>query len=106
MNIRNPIHIKEAFSYIHEPEFVLRFARTYWRILIVAAAVLIILFSAYGVRQVVLLSELTDVAPSVTSAVPPFNRGQLEEALEIFRAREAHFEALKKSPPGITDPSR
>lgn len=106
MDINNIIHAKETFSYLHEPEYVLRFARAYWRALIVAAAVLIIFFSVYGVRQVVLLSELMNVIPSVASATSPFDRGQLKTALESFREREAHFETLKRSPPGIADPSR
>ena len=98
--------MKEIFSYFHEPEYVARFARVYWRGLLAFSAVLIILFSVYGIRQVLLLSEIANTMPGETSAASPFDREKLKTALQGFEARDVRYEALKTRPPNITDPSR
>ena len=106
MSSKYSIRIKETFSYLHEPEYASRFARVYWRGLLACAAVLIVLFSMYGIRQVVLLSEIANTTSEAINAPPPFDRGKLETVLAGFGARDARYEILKRSPPNMSDPSR
>lgn len=106
MNFKHPVRIQETFSYLHEPEYLSVFAHVYWRTLLAIATALIALFSLFGIRQLMLVSELTEAMPNVSNATLPFDRTQLQRALDEFSARSVRHEALTINPPRIADPSR
>ena len=101
--------IREMYAYRHRPENMGAFADFYWRTLLCAAFLTVVLSIGFGIVE--LSSMLRDFgsgadAGGITQPVPALNRAQLKSALENFQAREARFESLKMSAPEFTDPSK
>ena len=101
---------REMYSYRHQPEQKRIIADFFWRILLSASVLIVILFVVYGTYQ--LLKVLRDSAVSAENAGPvkqslrPLTRKQLERTLSEFQARQMVFESLKTNAPAISDPSK
>src|SRR3989344_2474967 len=107
IGVHNKSGIKEAHSSRHRPENLRLFAEFFWRRLIYIVSLLMVFIVGFGTWE--LFSVLKDFgsgagAWSATQTVPNFNKYQLRNTLERFKAREARFESLKISAPEFTDP--
>ncbi|MDP2665416.1 MAG: hypothetical protein Q8P23_02060 [bacterium] len=94
------LHIKtrmsDLYAYRHEPEHVRALASMWWRILLGAALVAIVLIATYAAfeyaRATNAAAGSAEVAPG---ALPSISRDALQRALTDFEARTAQFENLK-----------
>lgn len=102
------IGIREAYAQKHRPECVRVLADFYWRVLLSSAVLMVLIFTAYGVRQAysVIGGGAAARVPVVTQPVPHLNKAKLQDALTAFGEREVRFNALKTAPQKIADPSR
>jgi hypothetical protein len=99
--------VREAWSMREEPERFAELTRIYWVALLLVAAVLISLIFGYGAYR--FYTTLTsDPAASVQGggAGMTLNTKDLETTLDGFQKRAEAYEAQKRTPPQLTDPSR
>ena len=107
LNIKQ--NAREMYSYRHTPENMRVFADFYWRVLLCAASIAVLLSASLGIFE---LSSILQGfgsgagAGGIVQPVPTLGRTQLKNALENFQAREARFESLKTSASKFTDPSK
>ena len=99
--------IRDAFTGRDEPERTRKVADLYWRGLLLAAfviLVLVFLYSIWGLTRI-----LDDLGAALDTSAPPppaLDRSKLNAAVSAFDARKTEFEVLKTSPrPAIKDPS-
>ncbi len=84
---------KKSYTFRHEPEQYVRFARAFWAILLFLTSILICAGLIFGAWQFVFLRK------SVNTSVPPagisgFNKEQLRTIVATFEKRQAEFEGM------------
>lgn len=92
------------------PESRRALADLFWRTLLAAVFLTVVLAIAYGIFTLSSILHDASVSGAVgaesSQPIPSFNRAQLQETLDGFRARQGKFEALKASAPSVSDPSK
>jgi hypothetical protein len=98
--------IRDIWSYRHEPERFVTLAQHYWRTLVVATIIVIIIITLYGaLRFVSVLSPDTGGSP-VKGGTASFNEADLQLILEAFQGRRAQYSSQLDKAPQIADPSK
>ncbi len=105
---RHTNSMRDLYAYRYEPEYMHMFARLFWRILLSASVLVVIVASVYGLSELFsVLRDTGEVAGTGTGrSVPTLDRARLQNTLDAFHARAALFESLKTSTSTVADPSR
>lgn len=102
------MHIRDMYAYRREPERVRSLAVLYWRLVLSAAALVVVLSLGYGAFQLFSILQETnalDAGGTTVRSALALDQKQLESALAAFTARGNRFEALKTNALAIPDPS-
>ena len=105
MRFDQNIRIKFGSLYVsrHEPEAYAMLARMYWAVLICFAALLMILGITYGTWE--FLTPLPEAASSGVRPQLTVSKAQLEKILQGFEERSKAYDAHRRAPASIKDPS-
>lgn len=99
--------LRDLYANRSEPEGARAFAMYFWRMLLLAAFVTLVVSISYGER--ILYSVLNDLgsAPQTTLPAAPIDRAALNAVVSGLEARQSAYDSLKARPrPAVLDPSR
>ena len=102
-------HVRDVWSYRHEPEHLRVLAGAYWHILLITVACGAASVALYGGLQFLSVRGMGEkVVGSLPSGVAstPLNQKELQATLEGFDARKERYEFLRTNRPEIADPSK
>ncbi len=92
----------------HEPENMRPLAEVYWRVLLVSALVALAGILAFGVWEFIGVTQKLNAGAGLKSSEQSdvLSRKELTEVLDLYQARQAEFDAAKRSRATVPDPSR
>ncbi|MBI4088318.1 hypothetical protein HY418_02990 [Candidatus Kaiserbacteria bacterium] len=99
--------LRDLYANRSEPEGARAFAMYFWRALLLAAFVTLVVSISYGER--VLYSVLNDLgaAPQTVLPAAPIDRATLNAVVSGLEARQSAYDSLKaRSRVAVPDPSR
>ncbi len=99
--------LSDRYAGRFEPEGLRTLASLYWRTLLGAAALAVVLSLLYGMWDLFNVLESLSTAPGASGASKPaLTRAQLDAVVQGFEVRQKHFDELSGSAGTVPDPSR
>ncbi|MHB1087076.1 MAG: hypothetical protein ACYCZ0_05005 [Minisyncoccota bacterium] len=92
----------------HEPENMRPLAELYWRVLLISSLVALAGILSFGVWEFIGVTQKLNAGAGLKSSEQSdiLTRKDLSEILDLYRARQAEFDAAKASRATVPDPSR
>lgn len=98
---------REALANRDEPEYIRALAVVYWRVLLLAAALIFVLCAVWGFLQLRhVLAAIDTLSETAAQSKAPFNRKDVDDIASGLAKRQDRYQEIRATPPVMADPSQ